>query len=351
MLNRWSVWIGGAVIAASCGSPPADGAGGPGGGRGGGPPCPWTWSRSRSSPSSATESSSARSSRAGSTTIQPQAEGFLTKILVKSGRSRVSRARRCSRSTRRRSRRRSASLESVRAAREADAAFARQQAERAKSAARRRRGEPAGVRPGDGAAEDGRGAAQGGRRADPAAARRAGVLPRRSRRPPASSATSRCAQGDRVTRATVLTTVDDNTGLEVYVQRAGAAGAAAQGRAAGPARQRRRRSRSRPSGSTFVSPSVDDATQTVLVKAPLDSRGGTFRTDQFVRAQIVFEHRAGPHGAGRRRARASTGSTSSFVAEPRRAAALVARQRAVTLGPVVGNDYVVAGGPEGRRAS
>ena len=39
---------------------------------------------------------------------------------------------------------------------------------------------------------------------------------------------------------------------------------------------------------TFVSPSVDDSMQTVLVKAALPS-GANFRTDQFIRARVVWQ--------------------------------------------------------------
>ena len=123
-----------------------------------------------------------------STTIQPQAEGFLTRILVKSG-DRVAPG--------------TPLFEIDATSQQAAVGGARVDARRARGrrgvrpaagrareeAARRRRDEPAGVRPGDGAAADRRGAAQSGRRADPAAADRAGLLPRHRRRRPASSAT------------------------------------------------------------------------------------------------------------------------------------------------------------------
>ena len=49
----------------------------------------------------------------------------------------------------------------------------------------------------------------------------------------------------------------------------------------------------------FISPEVDDKTQGVLVKAQVPSDKG-FRTEQFVRAQIVLEHRARSHPARHR---------------------------------------------------
>ena len=42
----------------------------------------------------------------------------------------------------------------------------------------------------------------------------------------------------------------------------------------------------------FISPQVDDTTQSVLVKAPLDAGQG-FRTEQFVRAQVVWRQEPG----------------------------------------------------------
>jgi multidrug efflux pump subunit AcrA (membrane-fusion protein) len=91
----------------------------------------------------------------------------------------------------------------------------------------------------------------------------------------------------------------------------------------------------------FISPSVDDATQTVLVKASVGD-GSKFRTDQFVRAQIVWSTAPGlliPITSVNR----INGQFFAFVAE-NSGRGLAAKQRAVTLGPVIGNDYVVIAG-------
>jgi RND family efflux transporter MFP subunit len=148
-------------------------------------------------------------------------------------------------------------------------------------------------------------------------------------------------EGDRVTKATLLTTIDANQGLEVYlnipvqdaqklkiglpVQLLDETGAAASA-----------------SAVSFISPSVDDSTQTVLAKVPISAPGG-FRTSQFVRAQVIWSTEPGltiPVTAVVR----INGQFFAFVAEPGQGGGLAAHQRAVTLGPVTGNNYVVTGG-------
>ena len=92
----------------------------------------------------------------------------------------------------------------------------------------------------------------------------------------------------------------------------------------------------------FVSPSVDTETQSVLVKAPLDAKA-PFRTDQFVRVQVIWDNSPAltvPLVAVTR----ITGQYFVYVAEKGDGGTLVARQRSVQLGPVVGNDYVVLSG-------
>ena len=230
-------------------------------------------------------------------TIQPQVEGFLTRIAVRSGQH-VARARCCSRSTPRRSRRRSASLQSMRPMREADVEFARQQVERNKTLLRRGRHQPARSRAGRGAAARRRGAAEGARRADPPAAQRAGLLPRHRadrrhrRRHPGERRRSRHAidgadHGRRERRARALH------------QRAGAAGAAAQGRAAGPARRRSRPGdRHQPDHLRVADRRHRDAVG--AGEGAAGRRPRPFRTDQFVRARVVWTHRAGPDRAADR---------------------------------------------------
>jgi RND family efflux transporter MFP subunit len=147
-----------------------------------------------------------------------------------------------------------------------------------------------------------------------------------------------------VTPATVLTTIDENAGLELYINvPMTQAPQLAQGlrvRVVDDEGQTRVET-----ALNFIAPSVDPATQSVLVKAPLPE-GEQFRVEQFTRALIVWdeeERLTVPLVAVSR----INGQHFVFVAESGEGGQLVARQRAVRLGPVVGNDYVVL---EGLRA-
>ena len=151
--------------------------------------------------------------------------------------------------------------------------------------------------------------------------------------------------GDRVTKSTLLTTIDENAGLEVYLNvpvqqapglRIGLPVRLLDDKGQAVATER----------IAFVSPSVDDATQTVLAKLPLSVTGG-FRPSQYVRAHVIWNTDPGltvPVTAALR----VNGAYFVFVAETAEggtaAPGLVARQRAVTLGAVVGNDYLVLTG-------
>ena len=92
--------------------------------------------------------------------------------------------------------------------------------------------------------------------------------------------------GDRVTKTTLLTTIDANAGLEVYlnipVQQAPGLRIGLPVRLLDDNGQAVATER-----VNFISPSVDDATQTVLAKVPLSVTGG-FRTSQYVRAQVIW---------------------------------------------------------------
>ena len=91
--------------------------------------------------------------------------------------------------------------------------------------------------------------------------------------------------GDRVTTATLLTTIDEGTGLEVYIyvpiERAAALRPGLRVRLVDD-----KGSSLADTTINFVSPQVDNRTQTVLAKAAIS--GHAFRTDQFVRARIVW---------------------------------------------------------------
>jgi RND family efflux transporter MFP subunit len=149
--------------------------------------------------------------------------------------------------------------------------------------------------------------------------------------------------GDRVTTSTVLTTVDQRTGLEAYINvpverasqvRLGTPVEILDGSGKILAESR----------VTFVSPQVDNTTQSVLIKAGLEHPRGDARSSQFVRARVIWKAEPGlliPVTAVSR----VSGQYFAFVAEPKDKG-LVARQRPVRLGPILGNDYVVLDGLE-----
>jgi multidrug efflux pump subunit AcrA (membrane-fusion protein) len=94
---------------------------------------------------------------------------------------------------------------------------------------------------------------------------------------------------------------------------------------------------------SFVAPRVDDATQTVLAKSALKQSPPSFRVRQFVRSRIVWRTVQGltvPVTAVTR----ISGQYFCFLAEPGPQGGLVARQKPLQVGDVIGNDYVVKGG-------
>jgi RND family efflux transporter MFP subunit len=146
--------------------------------------------------------------------------------------------------------------------------------------------------------------------------------------------------GDRVTVSTLLTTVDHSGGLEAYVSipverapqlRMGMPIRLLDGTGAQVAESR----------VSFISPQTDPQTQTVLVKAAVEN-APTLRPAQFVTARVVWGTREGPVVPFLAVSRVS-GLFFAFVAEGKEGA-LVARQRPLKVGEIVGNDYVVLEG-------
>ncbi len=147
--------------------------------------------------------------------------------------------------------------------------------------------------------------------------------------------------GDRVTPATVITTIDQPQDLEAYVNV--------------PLERSMSLRTGLPlellddSGAvtvsnpiTFVASRADDATQSVLAKATLRRAPPGLRVMQYVRARVIWSRDpalAVPVVAVSRIA----GQHFVFVAEPG-SDGFVARQKPVSLGNIIGNDYVVRGG-------
>jgi len=102
------------------------------------------------------------------------------------------------------------------------------------------------------------------------------------------------------------------------------------------------------SSIAFISPTVNSQTQSVLVKARIsNSDNERLRTDQFVRARVIWDRRPGiliPTTAVSRLA----GQTFVFVAQegrsPQGQPQLVARQKLVKLGDIQNNRYPVLAG-------
>lgn len=147
--------------------------------------------------------------------------------------------------------------------------------------------------------------------------------------------------GDRVTPATVITTIDDNSALEAYIQVP--LDRSPQLRVGLPVQLLDEGGKPNATNTiTFVAPRVDDRTQTVLVKSLLRESPPSVRAQQFARARIIWRSEPGltiPLTAVVR----INGQYFCFVAE-QAADGLVARQRPLQLGDMVGNDYIVKGG-------
>lgn len=329
-----------AFVMAGCGSGPADGAAGaPGGPPGGGmPPMPVeVLTLTTSQVEQASEFIGTVKSRR-SVTVQPQSEGFVTRIAVSSG-AKVGTGTLLFVIDAGRQEAAVATLEAQRAARDADLAYSRQQAARLKTlldagavSAQEYDQAAATLKAGEAqlSAIDQQLREQkvelGYYRVLAPAAGVVGDIPVRV--------------GDRVTRASVLTTVDDNQGLEVYlqvpVQQAPELAVGLPVRLVDDSGGVLREAK-----VTFVAPSVDPTTQSVLAKATLDRPEG-LRNDQFVRARIVWRESAGltvPVVAVSR----INGRYFAFVVE-KGAQGTTAKQRPIDVGAMVGNDYVVLKG-------
>jgi RND family efflux transporter MFP subunit len=147
--------------------------------------------------------------------------------------------------------------------------------------------------------------------------------------------------GDRVTSQTVLTTLDRGAELEAYVYvpsekssqvRMGMPVDILDDSGKAVARTR----------ISFISPRVDSDSQTLLVKAQVPNPERKFRNDQQVHSRVVWSEQKKPVIPLTAVSRMS-GKMFAFVAEGQGSQA-VARQRVIEVGDMVGNDYVVLEG-------
>ena len=147
--------------------------------------------------------------------------------------------------------------------------------------------------------------------------------------------------GDRVTVSTLLTTVDEPGALEAYIyvpaERARNLKVGlpvrlldTAGNSAGETR------------ITFVSPQVDADTQSVLAKATVENSQGKLRIAQQVRAQITWGTHEGPVIPVLAVQRIN-GQFFAFVSV-NDGKGTVARQKPLKLGDTIGNDFAVLDG-------
>ena len=147
--------------------------------------------------------------------------------------------------------------------------------------------------------------------------------------------------GDYVSSTTLLTTVDENKDLEAYIYiPTELAGRIQMGLPVDIVT-----STGEPIESTkiyFVAPQVDNTLQGILVKAPIHASLDRFRNAQLVKARVVWSTAPAPTVPVLAVTRIG-GQPFVYVAVAS-GNGHVAKQRAVTLGDTIGNDYAVTGG-------
>jgi RND family efflux transporter MFP subunit len=92
----------------------------------------------------------------------------------------------------------------------------------------------------------------------------------------------------------------------------------------------------------FISRQVDDAIQGILVKAPIRTAPERFRNAQVIKARVVWS--TAPMSTVPVLAVTRIGGQSFVYVATEDKAGTLAKQRAVTLGDTIGNDYAVIGG-------
>jgi len=147
--------------------------------------------------------------------------------------------------------------------------------------------------------------------------------------------------GDRVIVSTLLTTVDEPGALEAYLYIPAARGKNL--RLGLPVNLLDEAGNVRTTSQiTFISPQVDPDTQTVLAKAAVPNSKANLRIAQQVRAQVVWGNASGPVAPVLAVTRIN-GQFFVFVAE-KDTKGTVAHQRGVKVGEIIGNDYAVLDG-------
>ena len=326
-----------ALATTACNRSQGAAAGPPGGGM---PPTPVALSAARTAPIEETTEYVASLKSLRSTAVQPQIDGQITQITVKSG-DHVRQGAPMMQIDPRRQEAAVSSQEAERAAREASVTFARQQAQRAKELL------AAGAisRQEEEQAETALRTAEANLKALQAQVQQQEVQLRYyTIAAPTDGIVGDVPArvGNLVTPQTILTTIDQNDMLEVYVnvpiERAG------ELRNGLPIRIYSSDGAEQLAATTvsFVSPRVDDQTQSVLVKGAVRNADGKLRSQQYVRARVIWKTADGlvvPVTGVLR----INGQFFAFVAEDA-GGKLVAKQRAIKVGPIVGDNYPILEG-------
>jgi len=147
--------------------------------------------------------------------------------------------------------------------------------------------------------------------------------------------------GDYVSPQTLLTTVDENAELEAYVYIP--TELSANIRMGLPVQIVTSSGELIESTKiNFISQQVDTALQSILVKAPIHKSLDTFRNAQLVKARVVWSTAPAPTVPVLAVTR--IGGQSFVYVATQADKGSIAKQRAVTLGDTIGNDYAVIGG-------
>ena len=275
-----------------------------------------------------------------STTIKPQIDGQITQISVKSG-DRVAQGARLMQIDPQRQQAAVSSQEAERAAREANVAYAKQQQRRASELFAAGAISKQELEQAQTALETAEAALQ---------ALKAQVQQQEVQlRYYTISAPTSGIVGDvparvgmQVSTSTELTTIEQNDTLEVYVsvpvERSGDL------KIGLPLKVMSSDGKDMLAVTTigFIASSVDEATQSILVKGTVRNPDGSLRSSQFVRARIVWKTAEGLVVPVTAVARVN-GQYFVFVAE-NADGKLVAHQRGVKVGPIVGDNYPVLEG-------
>jgi RND family efflux transporter MFP subunit len=331
----------GSVLATSCGGGAGQAGKGPPPGF---PPTPVKLVEARSIPIEDATEYVATLKSLRSTSIKPQIDGQITQIFVKSG-DRVAEGARLMQIDPQRQQAAVSSQEAERASREANVSYARQQQQRADElfaagAISKQEQEQAqtALRTAEASLQSLQAQVQQQQvqlRYYTISAPTSGIV-----------ADVPARVGMQVSTSTVLTTIEQNDTLEVYVsvpvERAGDL------KMGLPLKVMSSDGKDTLAMTTvgFISPSVDESTQSILVKGTVRNPDGALRSSQFVRARIVWKTANGLVVPVTAVARVN-GQYFVFVAESadgKDNSKLVAHQRAIKVGSIVGDDYPVLEG-------